>query len=157
MPGPAARQLIAALGLQPLPGEGGYFRVTWRGAAGSAIFFLLTPDDFSALHRLAQDELWHFYAGDPVEHLQLDPCDGSAAMTRMGSDVLGGEHPQVPVRAGVWQGARLSPAAAGGRGFALLGCTVAPPWDERGFQLGERAELARAFPAHVTMIHALTR
>ena len=70
----AARALIERLGLAPLPEEGGFFRVTWRGAHGSAILFLITPEEFSALHRIAQDELWHFHAGDPVEHVRIDPA-----------------------------------------------------------------------------------
>lgn len=155
----AASGLIAALGLQPLPGEGGYYRQTWRNATASAIFFLLTTEQFSALHQIAQDELWHFYAGDRVEQVQLDPRTGAAQVTRMGPNVLAGEHPQVVVTAGVWQGARLEPPgrAAKPLGFALLGCTVSPPWDERGFVLGEREMLERTFPGQIEWIQALTR
>jgi hypothetical protein len=167
---PAADRLIQALGLQPLPNEGGFYRQTWRSSTGSAIFFLLTRDDFSALHRLAQDEIWHFYAGDRVEHVQLDPREGVASIMRIGPDVLAGEHPQVTVPAGVWQGARLVPSArktgsgsgaetlpAPGHGFALLGCTMSPPWDETGFTLGVRDDLVRMFPTQAEWIHALTR
>ncbi|MBL9210128.1 MAG: cupin domain-containing protein [Opitutaceae bacterium] len=153
---PTAAQLIAHLHLAPLPGEGGYFRQTSCRPAASAIVFLLTPRDFSALHRIAQDEVWHFYAGDPVEHVQF-VADGSVAVARMGSQVLAGEQPQVLVPAGIWQGARLAPAPAGGAGYALLGCTVSPPWYERGFELGARAELLAGFPAHAGWVHALTR
>lgn len=153
---PSAAQLIARLQLTPLPGEGGWFRQTSRRATASAIYFLLTRDDFSALHRIAQDEVWHFYAGDPVEHVQFS-ADGSVAVARMGSQVLAGEQPQVLVPAGVWQGARLAPTTVNGAGYALLGCTVSPPWDERGFELGARAALRAEFPAHAGWVHALTR
>ena len=166
-----AEKIIARLGLAPLPNEGGFFRQSWVSrerladgrAAGSAIYFLLTPEGFSALHRLKTDELWHFYAGDPVEHLQLDPRDGSARLTTLGSDVLAGQTSQLIVRGGIWQGARLvlSPteglAPAAGRGWALLGCTLAPAWDEREFLLGQRAELSTGFPAQAGLIAALTR
>jgi predicted cupin superfamily sugar epimerase len=152
-----ARAIIRALGLEPLPGEGGFFRATWANETCSAIFFLLTRDAFSALHCLDRDELWHFYAGQPVEHLQLDPNSGTARVTRMGPDVLAGELPQLPVSAGVWQGARLVPHLAMAADYALLGCTVSPPWDERGFTLGQRDRLTRLFPAQATLIQALTR
>ena len=151
----AASEIIAALKLAPLPGEGGFFRATWRNSTASAIYFLVTPEDFSALHRMAQDEIWHHYAGDAVEHVQLDSRDGSVRRTRLGPDIGGGEQPQLVVPAGVWQGATL---AAGARaGYALLGCTVSPPWDERGCELGARLELLRQFPAQAGWITALTR
>lgn len=150
----AARELIAALQLAPLPQEGGYFRATWRSTTSSAIYFLLTTEDFSALHRLEQDEVWHFYSGDPIEHAQLDPRDGTARLHRMGPAVLAGDRPQVIVPGGMWQGARLAEAK---RGYALVGCTVSPPWDERGFALGARSDLEREFPAHGALIARLTR
>jgi predicted cupin superfamily sugar epimerase len=157
-----ARQLIAALKLEPLPREGGFFRQTWRSEAGSAILFLITAEQFSALHRIAQDELWHFHAGDPVEHVQLDPRDGRTRVTRLGGNVLAGEQPQLVVPRGTWQGARLEEAPGATareprHGFALLGCTLTPPWDERGFELADRGALERAFPENASQIRALTR
>lgn len=156
---PTAAEMIAALDLVPLPREGGFFRVTWRTEAGSAILFLLTPEHFSALHRLGQDEVWHFHAGDRVDHVQLDPRDGSLRRTRLGPDVTAGDAPQLVVPAGVWQGARIAPEAraAGSHGWALLGCTLAPPWDERTFELGAQESLGSAFLAHAEIIRALTR
>lgn len=157
-----ARRIIAALRLEPLPGEGGFFRPTWRSATGSAILFLLTADDFSAVHRIAQEEIWHYYAGDSVEHLQLDPNSGAVRLARLGPAVLAGEEPQVHVPARVWQGARLAVGPGGEpprarQGFALLGCTVSPPWTEAGAALGRRDELVRNFPTAQAWIDALTR
>src|SRR5688572_15073381 len=97
-----AEQVIAALDLKPLPMEGGFFRETHRSAdrlpaaallvrygreksAGTAIYYLLTPDTFSALHRLPTDEVFHFYLGDPVQMLQLLP-DGQGRLLTIGSD-----------------------------------------------------------------------
>lgn len=171
MPGSIqASAVIAALDLRPLPAEGGWFRQTWRTASGSAILYLMTPEQFSALHRLPSDEVWHFHAGDPVEHVQLDPRDGRARVRRLGADVLAGDAPQIVVPAGNWQGARIAVAPASSRqpagrqdvgatahGWSLVGCTLAPPWDERGFELGVRDALQRAFPAHAETIRALTR
>jgi predicted cupin superfamily sugar epimerase len=152
-----AERLIAALGLKPLPGEGGFFRATSRTASLSSIYFLMTPRDFSALHRIAQDEVWHFYGGDRVEHVQLTESGGAPVFTRLGPDILGGDQPQLLVPAGVWQGARLDPSVHAGSGFALIGCTVGPPWDERGFELAQRDAWTARFPQEAALIRALTR
>lgn len=159
----AAQGIIAQLGLQPLPREGGFFRQTWLSAApgpdgrplGSAIQYLITPEGFSALHRLRTDEVWHFYAGDPVEHIQLDPLSGTARITRLGSAIAAGEQVQLVVARDIWQGARLT---EGGRhGWALLGCTLAPAWDEREWDLGDRKILLARYPAAAALIRGLTR
>ena len=165
----SADDVIRMLDLVPLPGEGGYFRETYRSpltlpaavlprayrskrVAGTAIYYLLTPDSFSAMHRLRGDEVYHFYLGDPVELLQLRG-DGGGQVVIVGRDIANGMAPQVVVPGGVWQGARV---AAGGR-FALLGTTMAPGFDGRDFVLGDRVELVRRYPAHAALIAALTR
>lgn len=164
---PAAQSLIARLGLAPLPHEGGYFRRTWTSPdtlpdgrpAGTAIYFLLTPEGFSALHRMRTAEVWHFHAGDRIEHLQLFPNERKTAtscLTILGPEVLAGDTPQLTVPGGVWQGARLAPGAAE-HGWALVGCTMAPGWDDREFELGDRAALTAACPAEAARIAALTR
>lgn len=164
-----AEDLIRRLSLVPLPGEGGWYRETYRsplrvpasglpGAyggprhAGTAIYYLLTSDTFSALHRLRGDEIFHFYLGDPVQMLHLAP-DGTGATLALGPAIHEGMHPQVVVPGGVWQGARMQD---GGR-FALLGCTVAPGFEFEDFDLGKRGELLRDYPAHAELIRALTR
>jgi predicted cupin superfamily sugar epimerase len=155
-----ARKIMESLQLAPLPHEGGFFRQTWRSETGSAILFLLTEDDFSALHRLRTDEIWHFYAGDAVEHVQLDYRSATLRATRVGPAILGGDVAQLTVPGGVWQGARLASgtlATTTPRGWALLGCTMTPPWDEREFELGVRTDLLRHFPAHAPIVCALTR
>lgn len=162
-----ANELIHHFRLEPLPIEGGYFRQTWSSGdlvsipgydsprpAGTAIYYLLTsdPDSFSALHRLASDEIYHFYLGDPVEMLLLAEGDPGRRII-LGPDLLGGQHVQYVVPRSVWQGSRLIP---GGR-FALLGTTMAPGFDARDFTLGSRQELVRQFPDHATLIRELTR
>lgn len=154
---PTAERLIAALSLRPLPVEGGWFRETYRSAdavgdrsAGTAIYFLLTPDTFSALHRLKTDEVYHFYLGDPVELLTLGPEGGR--VTLLGSDVFGGQMPQLVVPHGVWQGSRLVP----GGSFALLGTTMAPGFDFADFELGDRARLEVDYPAFAEWIRRLS-
>lgn len=159
MPSSAA-EIIATLQLEPLLPEGGFFRRTYTSAAtsldgravGSAIYFLITPTGFSALHTLTTDELWHFYAGDPVEHLMLAP-DGAVTRTVLGVDFARAHRPQLVVPGGVCQGARL----AHGGAWALLGCTLAPAWDDREFTLADRAALLVRYPAATDDIRALTR
>jgi predicted cupin superfamily sugar epimerase len=155
----AAQQIIRLLRLEPLPHEGGFYRQTWCSEAGSAILFLITEDAFSALHRLDSTEIWHFHAGDAVEHVQLDPATGELRVTRLGSEIFRGDTPQCVVPGGVWQGARWASgsAAAGSAGYALLGCTMAPAWDEARFELGNRDALVGDFPAAKEWIRALTR
>ena len=120
-----AEDAIRRLELQPHPVEGGYFRETYRSPHSSAIYFLLKPGHVSELHVLPTDEVYHFYLGSPLRMLQLQP-DGS------GKEVLiGPELPQVVVPGGVWQGSRLD----GDTGFALVGCTMAPPFEYSGFAM----------------------
>lgn len=163
-----AEQLIAALRLKPLPLEGGYYLESYRAdevlpaavlppryqgdrATATAIYYLLTPDTFSALHRLKSDEVYHFYAGSPVQMLQLWP-DGSGRIVILGSDILAGQMPQLLVPRGVWQGSLLLP----GGEFALLGCTVAPGFDFQDWEGGERQSLLAQYPAHADLIRRLT-
>ncbi|MEO7415040.1 MAG: cupin domain-containing protein [Opitutaceae bacterium] len=160
----AAQQVITRLGLAPLPVEGGFFRSLWTSAsklpsgrgAASSIYFLMTPDGFSALHRMAvSEEIWHFYSGDAVKHVQFDPHQGRVSITRLGPDVLGGELPQLLVPGGVWQGACLAPG--GSHGWALIGCIVSPAWDPADFELGDRHALGSAFPGNDGLVRELTR
>jgi predicted cupin superfamily sugar epimerase len=157
-----AAEMISRFGLIPLPREGGFYRSIWTGPAtapggrgsGSAILFLITQNDFSALHRLGTDEIWHFHGGDSAEVVAIEPSDGSLAVHVLGGDLSGDNLPSAVIRAGTWQGARLR---QGPRGWALFGCTLAPAWDEREFELGERDALLRDFPAHAGLVRALTR
>jgi predicted cupin superfamily sugar epimerase len=165
---PTAQDLITLLNLQPHPKEGGFFRETYRAAdrfaagqlparysgersASTAIYYLLTPGTFSALHRLASDEIFHFYLGSPVRMLQLDPNGGSKEIV-LGPDLLAGQQVQVLAPRGVWQGSVLEP----GGDFALLGCTVAPGFDYADYEHGNRAALLAQFPVHAEWIRRLT-
>lgn len=158
-----AAKIVETLGLIPLPQEGGFFAPTWSSTAelaggrraGSAIYFLVTPAGFSALHRLRTGEVWCFHAGDPVDHCQLCSDGSGMKVTRLGANVLQGQTPQVAVDGGVWQGARL--AVDGAVGWALMSCFMAPAWDEREFELGSRAALVGEFPTASAWIHGLTR
>ncbi len=119
--GLTAEQVIDALGLEYLDGEGVWIRVIWRTPNTNAIYCLLTPDDFSGLHILREDEAWVHVGGDPVEMLQLHP-GGSHEVLRLGSDLQSGEQPAVLVPAGSWQGSRTQGT------WSLVVCTLAPPF-----------------------------
>jgi len=147
-------ELIARLGLAPLPGEGGHFRETWRSESGSAILYFLSsnPDSFSAIHRLPADEIYHFYLGDPVEMLLLHP-GGRSETVVLGPDLAAGHEVQRVVPAGAWQGSRVAP----GGSWALLGTTMAPPFRFEEFEAGEREALIAGWPGEAERIRALTR
>lgn len=161
---PTAEELIQFLDLKPLPEEGGYYRETWRSAqhipgasgssdtsVGTAIYYLLTPDTFSALHRLPTDEVYHFYLGDPVQMLLLK-ADGTGEAITLGSDILEGQLSQFVVPAQTWQGSSL---VSGGKA-ALLGTTMAPGFDFTDYEGGEREKLLTQYPDFKDLIERLT-
>jgi predicted cupin superfamily sugar epimerase len=163
-----ARRWIEQLQLRPHP-EGGYFRETYRSdeiiardhlpsrfggdrSFSTAIYFLLESGDFSALHTIKQDEVWHFYDGSPLTVHVIDP-DGGYTAIRLGRDITAGEVPQAVVRAGRLFGAALDDADA----FALVGCTVAPGFDFADFELADRGQLLARYPQHRSLIERLAR
>jgi predicted cupin superfamily sugar epimerase len=163
-----ADEIIRHFNLKLLPDEGGYYTETYRSKeiinkSGlperyktdkqfcTAIIYLITTDTFSALHKLTTDEIFHFYAGDPVDMLQLFP-DNTAKIITLGSDFLQGQEIQCVVPAGVWQGSILK---EGGK-WALLGTTVSPGFDFDDFQLGSRNELISKYPSQRDFILRLT-
>lgn len=155
-----APEVARLLRLEPLDQEGGCFRRSGESAtilpggkrAWSMIYSLITAEGFSALHRLATDEVWCFHAGDALESLRLRP-DGSGEWVRLGLNPAAGERPQDVVPAQVWQGTRLVP---GGR-WALASCVVIPEFVWTDFELGARAALRAAYPRFAEGIMALTR
>jgi predicted cupin superfamily sugar epimerase len=164
-----AQQLIRFFAMKPLPDEGSYYVETYRalhriapsalppGYEGqrnlaTAILFLITPDSFSALHRILSDEIFHFYLGDPVTMVQLHP-DGKSEVITLGPDVLNGQCIQVTVPANTWQGCFLDKP---GR-FALMGTTVAPGFESADFELAARADLLEKYPDRRQLILRLTR
>ncbi len=130
--GVTAEEIIAQLGLRPHP-EGGHFVETFRApgpgrSAGTAIYFLLKAGERSHWHRVDADEIWHHYAGAPLE-LSMSDDGRSVRHLRLGSDFGIGEQPQATVPRHVWQAARSLGA------WTLVGCTVAPAFEYSGFEL----------------------
>ncbi|MFC2075186.1 cupin domain-containing protein [Bdellovibrionota bacterium] len=155
----SAEQIIKLLNLKPHPTEGGYFTESYRSketqpdgrSLSTAIYYLLTPNTFSALHRLRGDEIWHFYFGDPIEMLQLHP-NGEGKILIISNEINETSSPQVLVPAGVWQGSRLR---QGGK-LALLGTTMAPGFEFKDYEAGSRTELIKQYPNYSDLIKILT-
>lgn len=170
MPSARAERLIAALNLAPLPWEGGYYRETWRAAetipkdalpaaysgpraAGTAIYYLLTDDTVSRLHRLPPTETFHFYLGAPVELLLLREAPHAETVI-LGPDLEAGHQVQMIVPGGTWMGARLRPG--GDADFALMGTTVSPGFDFDDLEMADGAALRALYPAAGDLIAALS-
>ncbi len=123
-------------------------------AAGSAIVVVLTAQDFSAMHRLQTDEVWHFYGGAPVSLLMLAP-DGGVRTVTLGNDVLAGQLPQVTVPHGVWQGA--VPSGTSPARYSFVGTQLSPAFDYADFEMGYRQALQLRYPAAMAAIRERTR
>lgn len=129
------RAIVAALGMQPHP-EGGHFCEIWRDApadggrgAGTAIYYLLGPGEFSHWHRVMDaDEGWHWYGGAPLV-LSLSANGHDAEALHLGPDLAAGQRPFRMVPRGVWQSATSLGA------WTLAGCTVCPAFDFAGFEM----------------------
>jgi predicted cupin superfamily sugar epimerase len=149
--------------------EGGYYKENYRSqlsiprtnlpdsfkgnrSASTSIYFLLEKNNFSALHRIAADELWHFYAGDCLLIYEFSK-EGAMVMHRLGNNADKGETFQVIIRAGNWFGAILD----NGGEYALTGCTVAPGFDFSDFELAQRSLLLDQYPRYAEIISLLTR
>lgn len=147
-------KIIRQLGLIPLNEEGGMYAEVYRSKEYigkeslpnrydskrcfySSIYYLITADNFSRLHKIKSDEIYHFYYGDSVEMINLFQ-DGSYKMLILGQDILCGEKIQHLVAAGVWQGAKLR----NGGNFALLGTTVSPGFEFEDFTSASRQKEA---------------
>jgi len=154
--------LIKTYTLLPHP-EGGYYKETYRSNGllevnsenrnySTAIYFLIESNNFSALHRIKSDELWHFYEGDALEVIEID-LQGKLIITEVGRDIKNGQTYQYMVKAGHWFGSRV---LAGGV-FSFVGCTVSPGFDFKDFEMAKRDELVKLYSQHQQIIIELTR
>lgn len=155
---------IQHLGLISHP-EGGHFREHYRsdeladfaGFSGprsvcTSIYFLLKKGEFSALHRIKSDEIWHFYQGDPLEVVEIEP-NGYLKSTLLGANLLGGHQLSYVVKAGNWFGSRPAPESQ----FSLVGCTVSPGFDFNDFEMPGQEFFLSEFPQCKDQIVSLTR
>jgi predicted cupin superfamily sugar epimerase len=165
---PPIEKIIRHLKLQPHP-EGGYYRETYRSAGeigpdsltadyqgkrnfSTCIYFLLTSENFSAFHRIKQDEIWHFYEGASLWLHMISP-DGVYSKITIGRDLDNGEVPQFVVPGGYW----FSAMVASQQSYTLLGCTVSPGFHFNDFELAPRNKMMANFPQHSSIITAMTR
>lgn len=148
--------------------EGGSFREVYRSPLTASlsshpsfkgersfctsIYFLLEKGQFSAFHKIASDEVWHFYSGDTLLIYEIEP-DGRLLTHRLGNDPAKGASFQCMIRAGNWFGSVVEE----GGDYALVGCTVSPGFDFADFELAKQDELIAVYPQHAHLIRRLTR
>jgi predicted cupin superfamily sugar epimerase len=144
-----AADVIRLLDLKPHP-EGGHFRETFRDvpppspppqagegregvgrAASTAIYFLLARGERSHWHRVDAVEIWHWYAGAPLE-LEISQSEGRIERVTLGDDLASGQRPQAVVPAHAWQAAQTL------GDWTLCGCTVAPGFEFKHFELAPK-------------------
>jgi uncharacterized protein len=163
-------ELVNHLNLLPHP-EGGYYKETYRSKGviqqaalesaftgnrnyATGIYFLLTGTNFSAFHRILQDEMWHFYAGKSLLVHVIDES-GQYKCHKVGMNLKLGEQPQLVVPAGCWFASEVDSDSFDD--YSLVGCTVAPGFDFDDFELANADQLSGSFPAHRALIKRLTR
>ncbi len=156
---PEAQYWIDKLTLKPHP-EGGFYKRTYESSGqikrldrpyATAIYFLLLEDKFSAFHRIKSDELWHFYTGSPLDVFMINE-QGAMEQFRLGPNAEAGQVFQAVVPSGRWFASRMAQLNS----YALVGCTVAPGFDFRDFEMADRYQLTTQFPQHATLIKSLT-
>jgi len=162
------KEIIQKLQLKPHP-EGGYFKETYRSDGiisqnalpgffegprnySTCIYYLLQSGDFSAFHKIHQDEIWHFYQGSPIQ-LCLITEQGYLTKVIVGTNIISGQIPQFVVPKNCWFAASVIDEDT----FSLVGCTVAPGFDFKDFTLASRTNLIEKFPQHSEVIIQFTR
>jgi predicted cupin superfamily sugar epimerase len=146
------KALIDHFHFSPLPSEGTFFVSTWRSRqefpdgspTGTAMIGMFCNDPLSrsVFHRLPVDEVWHFYSGDPIRLVLLEP-NGASLEVILGGDPLNGQAIQYTVPAGTWQAGCLMEDKAG---YALFGCTMAPGFTGNMYEGATRSKLLAAYP-----------
>ncbi|MDD5217438.1 MAG: cupin domain-containing protein [Candidatus Omnitrophica bacterium] len=149
--------------------EGGYFREVYRSdeiyprrglpkrfpgsrAMSTSIYYLLKAGEFSSFHRLRSDEIWHFYAGSALTLSVISPR-GALTTLKLGPHPDRGEAFQAMVPAGHWFAAQAKPPAS----YSLVGCTLAPGFDFKDFDLADCKRLKRVYPQYQGLIESFTR
>lgn len=160
---PSVEELKSFYNLREHP-EGGLFVQSFKSNAAvqteanttrsscTAIYFLLPKDSCSRFHRLKSDEVWHFYVGGPLTVVELDEETKLPRTTVLGQDVLNGQKFQYVVRANTWFGAFPNE----GSEYSFVGCTVAPGFEYIDFEIGQKQQLLKDFPAASSFINKLT-
>jgi uncharacterized protein len=159
-----AEYWINKLNLQEHP-EGGYFAETYKSEKlvrlpeydgprhlCTAMYYMLTGEQFASFHIVKSDELWHFYAGSSLT-LYIIERNGRLSKRRLGADTDKGEFLQVVVKSCSWFAASVNDASS----YSLVGCTVSPGFDYRDWKLGDIKTLVTLYPQHQSVIEKYTR
>ena len=127
---------------------------SFKGArvCSTSIYFLLRDDEVSHFHTIASDELWYFHAGSGLSIQMISP-EGDLTTIQLGSDLENGQQLQAMVPAGDIFGAHLSSP----KGYALVGCNVAPGFEFEDFKLFSQMELLAKYPQHDSIIRRLSK
>ncbi len=149
---------INILELQPHP-EGGYYRETYKSSfefggkqTATLIYYLLQNNDFSAFHRLKNDEVWLFHSGISLTIYSINES-GEFKTQICGDKIDVGEELQVFIPANTWFAAEINSAD----GYSLVSCLVTPGFLWQDFELGNVQTLIELYPQHVNMIKRLTQ
>ncbi len=148
-------KLVKDFHLEPHP-EGGFYKETYRSSvmvdtergersASTGIYFLLGKNNISHFHRIAFDELWHFYQGDPLEIIEITP-EGELFRTKLGEDNIY----QYTVKGGNWFASRSL------GDYSFVGCTVAPGFDFNDFEMAVESIMLENYPNHRDIIIEFT-
>ncbi|MEM8844461.1 MAG: cupin domain-containing protein [Pseudomonadota bacterium] len=163
-----AEQWIEDLGMIPLPEEGGWFKEIYRSdefipkdslperfpskrTYSSSIIYLLKSTEFSAFHRIKQEEIWHFYEGSSLT-VHIIKQNREYEQVKLGRNLDRGESFQIVIRRGDFFAANVNDENT----FSLVGCTVAPGFEFEDFEAPKRSALLELYPEHKDVIMKLT-
>jgi predicted cupin superfamily sugar epimerase len=144
----SADDVVTSLQMGRLPVESTFYKSTHIGeidpktnnplATAILALYAEKPLSCSLFHKLKHDEMWHFYAGDPIQ-LHLIYPDGTYKKKILGDAI---ENLQFVIPKNVWQAGELVP----GGNWGLFGCTMSPGFVGAEFTGGYRAELMALAP-----------
>lgn len=176
-----ANYIIKKLDLEEHTHEGGYFRESYRSKnlvlyedelpinqdqdlikkqissqnvrpASTLIYYMLVGHQYSAIHRVKNDEIWHFYTGSSVTIHILNDTESTLSI-QLGQNFDNNEYLHYVIEKDTWFGAEVNDKTS----FALMGCTVSPGFDFEDFELGSKDDLIRQYPQHKLIIEKLSK
>ena len=119
--------------------------------ASTLIYYLLVETQYSAIHRVKSDEIWHFYLGSPVTiHIIND--EHISPRVQLGNNLENDDNINYVVTKDTWFCAEINDKTS----FALMGCTVSPGFDFEDFELGSKDKLLLQYPQHKDLIERFT-
>jgi predicted cupin superfamily sugar epimerase len=109
---------------------------------GSALYFMVTPEAPVKLHRIKNDQLYHYYLGDPIEVLLLRE-NGLSELVVVGPNIVGGHLVQLFIPGDTFHTARIT-----GKRRWFLGASTEWPGvvPSEDVELGDVEELAAKYP-----------